>query len=40
MELLFRGFARTDLEGHNEYLFRERFQKYFIFVMAFPRDRV
>ena len=25
--------------GHNEDLFRERFQMYFIFVMAFPRDR-
>ena len=39
MELLFRGFALNYLEGHNEYLFRERFQMYFIFVMAFPRDR-
>ena len=40
MEMLFRGFAFICLEGHNEYLLRERFQMYFIFVMAFPRDRV
>ena len=39
MELLFRGFALIYLERHNEYLFRECFQMYFIFVMAFPRDR-
>ena len=38
MELLFRGYALIYLEEHNEYLFRERFQMYFIFVMAFLRD--
>ena len=38
MELLFRGSALMYLEEHNEYPFREPFQMYFIFVMAFPRD--
>ena len=38
MELLFRGSALIYLEEYNEYLFRERFQMYFIFVMGFPRD--
>ena len=36
MELLFRGSALIYLEEQNEYLFREHFQMYFIFVMAFP----
>ena len=39
MELLFRGSALIYLEEINEYLFRERFQMYFIFLMAFPKDR-
>ena len=38
MELLFPDAALIYLEEHNENLFRERFQMYFIFVMAFPRD--
>lgn len=39
MELLFRGSALIYLEEINEYLFRERFQMYFIFLMAFPKER-
>ena len=31
MELLFRGSALIYLEGHNEFLFRERFQMYLSF---------
>ena len=38
MELFFPDAALIYLEEHNENLFRERFQMYFIFVMAFPRD--
>lgn len=36
MELLFRG-SLIYLE-EIEYVFRERFQMYFIFLMAFPKD--